>query len=316
MISLFKPWLLVQVSRTSVAYGLGIEYFYCLLQLMGKVIQGEFLMSSKLLREYYAKDSRREWKRLASNAFHRLEFDTTMLFLKKYLPKKGLILDAGGGPGRYTIELARLGYDVVLLDLVPEMLQIAKRKIKKEKVQDRVKEIVEASIEDLSMYENDTFDSVLCLGGALCHLVNKKRRQKAVNELVRVAKGDAPIFVSVIGRLAVCTNSIVYLWPEMLEAPDVFRKYTTTGDYLGGWGFAPAHFYSIEELKEEFEHKAAILEMVGLEGIFSPHQRKYNQAYRQKKYNEILWETHLKTCTDPCIVGTSQHFMIIFRKWK
>jgi len=273
-------------------------------------------MSSGLIREYYAKNSVAEWKRLVRDPFHRLEFDTTMLFLKKYLPKRGLVLDAGGGPGRYSIELAKLGYDVVLLDFVPGLLQIAKGKIKKEKVQDKVKQIVEGSLEDLSMFENDTFDSVLCLGGALCHLVSKKRRQKAVNELIRVAKGGAPIFVSVIGRLAVCINAIVYLWPEMLEAPDVFRKYTTTGDYLGGWGFAPAHFYSIEELKKEFEHKATTLQMVGLEGIFSPHQKRYNQVYRKKMYNEILWKTHLKTCTDPCVVGTSQHFMIIFRKRK
>ena len=39
----------------------------------------------------------------------------------------------GGGPGRYTIELAKLGYDVVLLDLTPKLLEIAKRKIKKRK---------------------------------------------------------------------------------------------------------------------------------------------------------------------------------------
>ena len=273
-------------------------------------------MSSELIREYYVKNSVREWKRLVRDPFHRLEFDTTMFFIKKYLPKKESILDAGGGPGRYTIELARLGYDVVLLDLVPELLQIAKRKIKKEKVQDKVKEIIEASIEDLSTYENNTFDSVLCLGGALCHLVSKKRRQKAVSELIRIAKNDAPIFVSVIGRFAVCINAIVYLWPEMLQAPDVFRKYTTTGDYLGGWGFAPAHFYSIGELKKEFEHKTTVLQMVGLEGIFAPHQRRYNQVYRKKVYNEILLETHLSTCTDPCVVGTSQHFMIVFRKRK
>jgi len=102
-------------------------------------------MSSKLIREYYVKNSVREWKRLVSDPFHRLEFDTTMLFLKKYLPKRGLVLDAGGGPGRYTTELAGLGYDVVLLDFVPELLQIAKRKIKKEKAQDKVKQIVEGS---------------------------------------------------------------------------------------------------------------------------------------------------------------------------
>ncbi len=136
-------------------------------------------MSSKLIREYYKKNSINEWKRLVRDPFHRLEFETTMHFLKKYLPKKGLILDAGGGPGRYTIELAKLGYDVVLLDFVPELLQIAKKKIKREKVQDKVKQIVEASIDDLSIFENGSFDSVLCLGGALCQLVNKKRREKS-----------------------------------------------------------------------------------------------------------------------------------------
>jgi len=142
----------------------------------------------------------------------------------------------------------------------------------------KVKHIVEGSLEDLSMFEDNTFDSVLCLGGALCHLVSKKKREKAVGELIRVAKDDAPIFISVLGRFAVCINAIVYLWPEMLEAPDVFRKYSTTGDCLGGWGFAPAHFYSVEELKKESEHKTTTLQMVGLEGIFSAHQRLYKRA--------------------------------------
>ena len=82
-------------------------------------------MSSNLIRKYYAKDSVREWKRLVRDPFHIIEFDTTMLFLKKYLPKRGLIVDAGGDPGRYTIELAKLGYNVVLLDFMSELLQIA-----------------------------------------------------------------------------------------------------------------------------------------------------------------------------------------------
>jgi SAM-dependent methyltransferase len=38
----------------------------------------------------------------------------TTHFLEICLPKEGLVLDAGGGPGRYTIDLAKRGYDVVL----------------------------------------------------------------------------------------------------------------------------------------------------------------------------------------------------------
>ncbi|MBU4501775.1 MAG: hypothetical protein KKA79_04230, partial [Nanoarchaeota archaeon] len=63
-----------------------------------------------------------------------------------------------------------------------------------------------------------------------------------------------------------------------------------------------------------FEGKTKFLEMVGLEGIFSTHPRRYNRVYRLKKYNKILWETHLKTCTHTSIVGISEHFMIICKK--
>ncbi|MEW5760634.1 MAG: class I SAM-dependent methyltransferase, partial [Candidatus Thermoplasmatota archaeon] len=164
-------------------------------------------MTKKLVEEYYAEYGIGEWKRLVRDPYHRLEFDTTVHFLKKHLPKKGLILDAGGGPGRYTIELAKLGYDIVLHDLTPKLLEIAKRRIKKEKVQNKVKRIVHGSIENLSVFDNNTFDAVICLGGALSHVVNRKQREKAIDELIRVAKKNAPIFVSVIGRLAICINS-------------------------------------------------------------------------------------------------------------
>jgi ubiquinone/menaquinone biosynthesis C-methylase UbiE len=62
---------------------------------------------SDAVREWYDSKANYEWKRLFQDAYHRLEFIVHMHFLDKYLPKEGLILDAGGGPGRYTIELAK-----------------------------------------------------------------------------------------------------------------------------------------------------------------------------------------------------------------
>ena len=49
------------------------------------------------------------------------------------------------------------------------------------------------------------------------------------------------------------------------------------------------------------------MEMVGLEGMFSTHTKEYNEVYDMEKYNDILWETHLKTCTDPSLVNISEH---------
>lgn len=136
-----------------------------------------------------------------------------MFFLKQYLPEKGLILDAGCGPGRYTIELADMGYKVALLDLTPKLVEIARVQIIKAKVENQVREVLQGSIDDLSMFKDNTFDAIICFGGALSHLVVDEQRKKAVNELIRVAKQDSPMLVSVIGKLAVCMNTIVYLWP-------------------------------------------------------------------------------------------------------
>ena len=153
------------------------------------------LMSVGLVRKHYTEYAEKEWERLVRDPYHRLEFDTTMRFLEKYLPNEGRVLDAGGGPGRYSIELARRGYLVTLLDLTPKLLEIARERIREAQVQANIERVVEGSIEDLSFFEDECFYAVLCLGGPLSHVIDKGRRQHAVDELVRVAKQGSPIFV-------------------------------------------------------------------------------------------------------------------------
>jgi ubiquinone/menaquinone biosynthesis C-methylase UbiE len=271
-------------------------------------------MTEKLVKKYYSEQGTREWRRLVRDPYHRLEFDTTMYFLRKHLPAIGLVLNAGGGPGRYTIELAKTGYDIVLLDLTPELLNIAKKQIEKAKVEGRVRQVLEGSIDRLSMFNNNTFDAVLCLGGALSHIVNRKQREKAIDELIRVAKKNAPIFVSVIGKPALLVSDLVN-FPEEIEL-DIFEKMTDTGDYEGGYGFAPCHFYLPEELRKSFEKRGIrVLEMVGLEGLASGHRKETNRlARRYPQAWKIWWETHLKTCTYLTSVGISEHFMAICKK--
>jgi ubiquinone/menaquinone biosynthesis C-methylase UbiE len=158
---------------------------------------------SELVKNQYSRMVDNEWGRLVSDDFHRLEYDTTWRFLDQFPPETGLILDAGGGPGRYTIDLARKNYEVVLLDLTPDNLERAKHEITKTGISDRVKSIVEGTITDLSIYEDNTFDAVLCTGGPLSHVFPISARQKALSELVRVAKKGAPIFVSVMSKYGV-----------------------------------------------------------------------------------------------------------------
>jgi SAM-dependent methyltransferase len=265
------------------------------------------------VKKYYGSKAAKEWLRLVKDPYQRLEFFTTMTFIQKVLPPNGRILDAGGGPGRYAVEFARLGYDVTLLDCAPEMLKKARTQLKRLQLQNRVS-LLEGSICDLSNFEDNRFDAVLCLGGPLSHVTDAKEREKAVDELIRVAKAEAPICVSVIGRLATIVTELID-FPEEIET-ETFAKFTSTGDYDGSLGFAPCHFFLPDELRDAFKDKhVSILGMVGLEGLASGHRKEFNSLFKNRSNAYRIWvDTHLQNCTCPTSVGISEHFMIICRK--
>lgn len=274
---------------------------------------------ASLVKDFYTANASNEWKRLVRDAYHRLEFETTAYFLEKYLPPApksgsgGLDLDAGGGPGRYTIWLAQHGYEPILLDLTPANLALARRRIKRAGLQPRVKDVIEGSILDLSRFDDAVFDAVLCTGGPLSHVLDPRLREKAISELVRVAKPGAPIFVSVISRLAVISFELIAAQEEF-EMP-LFKPLRDCGDYFGGHGFTACHFFLPEELHQAFEHQPVeILEMAGLEGLATHHPKQLNQLSRNPTRWAIWLETHLQTCTHPSVVGISGHMLIVSRK--
>ncbi len=270
------------------------------------------MKEEKLTKKVYSEQVREEWERLSEkDPYHRLEFETTMYFLKKYLPKKGLILDAGGGPGRYTIELARMGYDIILLDLIPENLEFAKKIIKKEKVEGRIKKIIEGSITDLSIFKENTFDAVICLGGPLSHVHPEKNRQKAVSELARVAKKNAPIFISVMMKYAVIMTA-PWAYPEEIAMTKHFQELSLRGNDYKWHKKYFCHFFVSEEMQNLIK-KANIkfVTKIGLEGLSSPVRKEV----RKLKENKTAWEnwmsTHYKLCAEPAIADTSMHTLFI-----
>ena len=268
-------------------------------------------MKTKAVKDFYNESTDYEWSRLAQDAFHKLEFDTTMHFLKKHLPKKGLILDAGGGPGRYTIAFAKLGYDVILFDLSPGLLAKAKKQIKKSGVEDNVKEVVQGSIEDLGAFKDEMFDITVCLGGPISHLETEKKRKKAVSELKRVTKKGGLVAISVIGRLAVLVLCSGFLHEE-IEGTKHFKEMLLDGDDDRFRGKSFAHYFMPEEFIDLVNKSGIeIIEKVGLEGLSSHHEDKINELAKNKKAWKNWLEAHYKLCTHDAVFGTSGHLLII-----
>ena len=274
---------------------------------------------SESIRRYYNANPEREWNRLVQDGYHRLEYIVTMHFLEKYLPNEGLILDAGGGPGRYTIELAKKGYDVVLQDLSPKCLETAVGEIEKAGVKHKVKKVIEGSIIDLSDFADQSFDATLCLG-ALSHLIEQKDRDLAASELVRVTKEKAPLFISVISLYGVLRTVLQRLPHEFLypSHKEMFLK----GVHRAEWhkheanqSFPDAYFFHPKDLKELFEsHDVKTLEIATGEGLSCHLQEATNKIYEDKQKWDFWIKILLRTCTDPAILGIGEHFVYIGKK--
>ena len=270
-------------------------------------------MSIERARAAYDLHPDREWERLIGGAQARLEYVITTHALGKHLPadRSLRILDAGGGPGRYTIDLAKQGYRMTLLDLSPNLLDLAREKIARmgSEVEARVEAIVEGSITDLSRFENGEFDAVLCLGGPLSHLIDHEDRGRAIAGLGRVANSTAPIFISVMNRLGAYRSAVQ--WPDWF--PGAIPRLVDGSVGMIGRGGAPTWFFMPEEFCEDLaDGGLAVDHLYGCNGI-GAHLDEDNlldlmaDDERWPAWRDVL----LKTCDHPNVLGVSNHILAV-----
>ncbi len=126
------------------------------------------------------------------------EIDTVrdLRIISNYLPRRGRVLDAGGGVGRIAIPLAEKGLRVTLLDISKTALKLAKRRAKRKGVENLI-EFVEGDVCELE-FEDNTFDLVLALRDVVNYAYDRK---KAAKELVRVLKPGGYLIASVSNRV-------------------------------------------------------------------------------------------------------------------
>ncbi|MCR4420290.1 MAG: methyltransferase domain-containing protein [Clostridia bacterium] len=112
--------------------------------------------------------------------------------LERYLPGIETVLDAGAGPGRFSLPLARRGLKVTHLDLAPAMVARARQRAEQEGLE---LEFVVGSLRNLP-WPDRRFDLVLCLDAPVSYVFPPSA---AIGELARVT--GRWLVVSVVNRL-------------------------------------------------------------------------------------------------------------------
>ncbi|WP_255196390.1 class I SAM-dependent methyltransferase [Halorarius litoreus] len=269
---------------------------------------------------FYDAYGEREWKRLARDFHHRLEWEVTIEYLDQHLPEAGPVVDVGGGAGRYSIWLAERGHDVTLLDVSEAQLALAREKAADHGVADRIT-AGRGDVRDVPV-DDDAFAATLCLGGPLSHVLDEQERRDGAAELQRITRSGGPVVVSVMGLLASVTRMLRHagtLPPEEDETellPDLVRTGDYDADLLERFDREPTvqqmHLFRADEFESLLASGGLTVEtLAALEGPFS--QRRDRQDALSAVDREAIRETLAVLREDRCVVDHSAHMLAVCR---
>ena len=118
----------------------------------------------------------------------RVEFETTLHHLHRFLRPGHQILDVGAGTGRYCSALMAEGYRVKAVELVRRNIEVFLRR-------EPAADVLQGDARHMPFFPSRTFDVTLLLG-PLYHLVGDEEKLKALVEAKRVTKPGGIIFVA------------------------------------------------------------------------------------------------------------------------
>jgi SAM-dependent methyltransferase len=184
------------------------------------------------MHEHYLRGE--EADRLATSGHGRLEFERTCEIVLRHLPPPpAVIADIGGGPGRYALWLAGLGYRVVHRDIVPlHVAQLRAAAAADSRLGRAIGTAAGAAADAAAGLAIDapagvaidtaigdarsldlaaaSVDAVLLLG-PLYHLERRAERVQALREARRVVRPGGPVFGAAISRWAVRYDGVLRL---------------------------------------------------------------------------------------------------------
>jgi S-adenosylmethionine-dependent methyltransferase len=258
-----------------------------------------------------------EWSRLDSPE-GKLEFSIVLDILARRLSRGSFVFDLGGGPGRYTIELAKLGHRLYLGDLSPKLIETAKEKAKLAGVMGGIESMEIVNALDLSKYREDFFDAVL-LFGPLYHLTGAAEIDACLSQVHRVLKKDGLVFAaympwvtgvaSIIDRSFIAPNQVD---PEILER--TFREgvFNNASDS----GFQEGMFLKTAALKSHFENADfSELEIRSIRSVgFGREKAILELKETDESRFDAIMDIMAKMSADPSVIDCCGHALCIGRK--
>lgn len=257
----------------------------------------------------------REQSRLL-NGIGPLQFTRTKEVLQRFLPStSAVVVDIGGGPGVYSLWLARLGYESHLVDLAPLHIEQAKEASANQKSHP-IKSFHLGDSRNLDFEDN--FADVVIIHGPLYHLQQKKERLDTLSEAKRILKPGGLLFSFYIPCYASTHVGLTNGWIEDEDYFKMVKLELSTGKHVRpkSWPrlFVDAYFHRPEEIEEELVEAGFIYkEKLAIEGqgwLAKDFDLVWNNPQKKDRLLELIRITE----KDPVSIGLSPHIVAISEK--
>ena len=268
------------------------------------------------VRDYYERYGEREWERFGLTPANRVNLHLHTWHLRQFIRPGDQVLDVGAGPGRFTIELARLGARVTVGDLSPAQLALNEHKVREAGCEASVVARALLDVTDLSALAADRFDAVVCYGGALSYVLD--RAGHAVGELLRVTRPGGHLLLSVMSLAGTARR---FLGPALDAARahgpgvigDLLDTHDQVGPLAGGHHFRYDTWATLQALLAP--HLCAIVAAAAANFLAIGDNEALLAPVLQ---DPPLWEAYLAwelaCCRQPGAIDGGTHIIAVARK--
>ena len=261
------------------------------------------MSNNKFIENFYNEYD--EDGRLENSRLGRVEYLTTRRYLDPLLTADCKIAEIGAGTGRYSVTLAKEGYDVTAVELVQHNLDILKSKLDGN---ENIKTFLGNAL-DLNILENNTYDVTLLLG-PMYHLYSEVDKTKALKEAVRITKPGGHILV------AYCMNEATVI--QYVFGCNLLKSVMSLNMITDYWKCIsePKDLFEMMRV-EDIEHLNATvpverIKLVATDGA-SRYIREYFEEFDDKTFAKWL-SYHFATCERQDLIGATNHSLDILRK--
>jgi len=261
------------------------------------------------IQALYDNSPEREEERLDR---HQLELALTWRYLERYLPASGYVLELGAAGGRYTIELARRGFQVTALDLSARQTELSRRKAVAAHLDDLIRYMV-GDARDLSLLIGESYDAVLIMG-PLYHLIYEEDRRSVLHQAYGLLRPGGLVATAFICRFGILGDLLKEM-PEWIthtaEVTSVLEWGRDPEDWPRG-GFR-GYFARPEEIIPLHETEGfETLKLASVEPCIGADDESYNRLSEPLR---SLWlDTFFRVSAEPSLLGASRHLLYLGRR--